>query len=325
MADLFNSREIAIGIWLLVLFCYAALHSTVRVAFVGLWKAFCCRQILVSLGLVAGYIILTIIGLFQVGVWDLGQFKNTILWSLSVAIVSLFRISQMIEDDYYFRNALKDNFKLIAIFEFVVTFYTFPLLVELILVAVVAILVAMQAYAEGKKEYSNLTRLVDYLLTIFGGSLVVYAFYMLVVDFGSFFQVKTLTDFGLPITLTLLFFPFLFVLAFYVNYENAFLRINLIYKQPPLRRYAKRTALVGFHVRIALLKRWICLIQSNRPDNPKSLKASMRQVKQYACREKIPPTVSYSEVWSPFLACKFLNSKGVVTGYYHPDASDQKQ
>ena len=325
MTDLFNSREIAIGIWLLVLFCYAALHSTVRVAFVGLWKAFCRRQILVSLGLIAGYIISTIIGLFQVGVWDLGQFKNTILWSLSVAIVSLFRISQMIEDDHYFRNALKDNFKLIAIFEFVVTFYTFPLLVELILVAVVAILVVMQAYTEGKKEYSNLTRLVDYLLTVFGGSLVVYAFYMLVVDSGSFFQVKTLTDFGLPIALTLLFFPFLFVLALYVNYENVFLRINLIYKQPPLRRYAKHTALVGFHVRIALLKRWIFLIQSIRPDNPKSLKASMRQVKLYASREKIPPTVSYSEGWSPFLACKFLKSKGVVTGYYHPDASDQKQ
>ena len=323
--DLFNSREIAIGIWLLVLLCYATLDSRVRTAFAGLWKAFCCRQILVSLGLTAGYIILTIIGLFQVGVWDLDQFKNTILWSLSVAIVSLFRISQMIEDDHYFRNALKDNFKLIAIFEFVVTFYTFPLLVELLLVPVVFILVLMQAFTEGKKEYSDLMRLLDYLLTVFGGSLVVYAGYMLVVDSGSFFQAKTLTDFGLPIALTLLFLPFLFVLALYVNYENAFLRINFIYKQLPLCGYAKRTALGGFHVRTALLKRWLRLIQSTRPDDPKSLKASVRQVKLYACREKTPPTVSYAEGWSPYLACKFLNNRGVVTGYYHPDASDQKQ
>ena len=77
------------------------------------------------------YIAIVVLILSGADFWNMTQLKNTILWTFSVAILSMFHIPQIMENDDYFRNAIRDNFKLIAVFEFVVAFYTFPLLVEL--------------------------------------------------------------------------------------------------------------------------------------------------------------------------------------------------
>ena len=117
--DIFNNREIALAIWLSVGIAFAASQPSVRDAFYGVWKAFFRRMILVPLGLMAVYIILIVLCLNETGLWDLGQLKNTILWSVLVAAVSMFRLPQIAEDEHYFRNALKDNFKVVAVLEFV--------------------------------------------------------------------------------------------------------------------------------------------------------------------------------------------------------------
>ena len=114
--DIFNNREIALAIWLLVAVVFAASPKSVRAAFQGLWQAFCRKKILMPLGMMAVYIALVVFGLHKIGLWDWGQLKNTILWSISVAAISLFRIPQIAEYKRYFRNEIKDNFKLIAIF-----------------------------------------------------------------------------------------------------------------------------------------------------------------------------------------------------------------
>ena len=46
----------------------------------------------------------------------------------------MFRIPQIAEDKHYFSNAIKDNFKVFAVVEFIVAFYTFKLWVELLII-----------------------------------------------------------------------------------------------------------------------------------------------------------------------------------------------
>lgn len=321
--DIFNSREIAIGIWLFVLIVFLALKKSIREQFQWVWKAFFRRLILVPLGLMAGYIALVVFGLYKVGFWDYGLLKETILWSLSVAVVSLFRVSQITEDQSYFRNGIKDNFKVVAVLEFVVAFYTFSLWTELLIVPVITVLIMMQAVAETKEDYRPVEKLLGGFLSLFGVTLVAYATYRLVADFTTFAQTQTLTEFSLPVLLYLLFLPFLFMLNLYANYDNAFMRLDLaIRDNASLRRYAKRTVVLGFHLRTNLLKRWLSDIQLKTPTSRSEIKTSIRRVKDLAVREKNPAVVSPEQGWSPYLARKFLADEGLVASDYHQDFFD---
>ena len=145
------------------------------------------------------------------------------------------------------------------------TFYTSQFWIELLIVPAMTVLVAMQIIAESKEEYAPAQKFLGGLLTLIGGGLVAYAGYKMVTDFERFAQVGTLADFSLPVALSLLFLPFLYVLAMYVNYEDAFLRLDFTIKSIPLRRYAKRAALLGFHVRASLLQRWLRNIGTRTP------------------------------------------------------------
>ena len=321
----FNNREIALAIWLIVGIVFVLSQKPIREGFQGVWKTFCQRLILVPLGLMVCYIIFVVFGLHKIGLWDMCLLKNTVLWSISAATVSFFRIPQITEDEHYFRNTIKDNFKFIALIEFVVAFYTFPLWAELLIVPVVTALVAIQTYAEMKEEYAPVEKLLNGLLSLFGGSLITYAVYKLFTDFGTFTQPETLTDFSLPIVLSLLFLPFLFALALYVNYENTFLRLDSRIKDIALRRYAKRATLFGFHVRTSLLKRWLRNIGNRTPTNQQELKASIVRVKDLAAREKHPIAVPLAQGWSPHYAREFLTNEGLMPGDYHQGPYDDAE
>lgn len=324
-AALFNNREIAIAIWLLVGIGLAASKSQVRNAAVVVWKAFCNKLILIPFGLMVSYIILMIFALNWLGVWGFGQLKNTMLWGTTVAAVSLFRIPKIAEDEHYFRNAIKDNFKAVAFIEFVIGFYTFSLWVELLIVPVVTTITAMHTLASYKKEHQPTKVLLEVVLALAGFALVGYAGYSLVTDFWGFAKPTTLSDLTLPILLSLLFLPFLFVLSAYVNFETTFQRLEFTISDPALRTYAKRASFFRFHFRSNLLRRWRRNIGNRKPRNREELDASIALVKIQAQREKEPKAVPVEEGWSPYLAREFLTSEGLQPSDYHQDPIDDQQ
>lgn len=320
--NIFNNREIALGIWLLIAVVFVVSKQTVRVSFYDVVKALLRRYVVIPLALMVGYISLIVIGLYKLGAWDVEQLKNTIFWGLSYAATSMFRISKIENEEHYFRNSIKDQLKIIAAFEFIVTFYTYSLLTELIIIPLVTFVVGMQVFTEGKKEYASVGRFLTGLLTLFGISLIANATYQLITDFDGFAKLGTLQDFAIPIVLSILLIPFLFLLVIYSSYENAFIRINHHIKNPTLIPYAKKKAIFEFNIHINLLKRWLRNIGTKTPTDMLELQTSITHVKTLAAREKNPAIVSPSDGWSPYLACKFLSSKNLITNDYHQDAFD---
>lgn len=202
--SIFNNREIAIGIWLLIAIIFIGSKQAVRASFLNVLIAFFNKHIVIPILLMVGYISLVVIGLQKLGFWDIGQLKNTIIWGLSYAGTSMFRISNIENEEHYFRNSFKDQLKIIAAFEFIVTFYTFSLLTELIVIPLVISVAAMQAIAEGKKEHATTEKFLSGVLTLFGVCLVINAIYHLVNEFDGFTKLGTLQDFGIPIVLSIL-------------------------------------------------------------------------------------------------------------------------
>ncbi len=323
--DIFNNREVAIGIWLLAFVAFAVSIKSVRQSIPSLWQTFLHPKILTPLFLMLVYVAAVVFVLFESGFWNTSQLKNTIFWTLSVAIVSMFRIPQISKDEAYFRILLKDNFKIIVILEFVIAFYTFSLLTELVIVPALTFLVTLQAVSETEHQYRQVSRLLANILTAIGCGLVLYAGFMIVLEPSSFFQAGTFSDFTLPIALTILFLPFLFALSLYAQYESLFARIHFLYVTDSERRRAKRTALFGIHIQTPLLKRWLRYVQLHRPREPDEFERSIRYVKTQMKNEKNPPQIPIDKGWSPYLASKFLSSLDLETGDYIQDGIDKNQ
>jgi hypothetical protein len=199
--DIFNNREIAIGLWLLAISIYVFLSPKmveVKSSFRHLLSAFFVKQIMSVLGLMIVYITFVIYFLSEMDLWNAEQIKNTVFWCVSVGFMSLFKIESIKKDKSFFKHSVINNLKLLAILQFIVGVYTFPIWIEILLVPILALIGAMSAIVEGDKKYHQVKTILEYCLSIFGIILIIYTLYMLTTNFSEFGNKKTGYDFFLP-------------------------------------------------------------------------------------------------------------------------------
>jgi hypothetical protein len=317
-----NDREIAFLIWLGVFLAWVFTHAKIRPSALRVLKAFRQIKILIPLALLYAYLGLVVWGLHTIGLWDWDQLKNTFVWSIAVGFASFFQLQKIESSPDFFRAWVRDTIKIIIVVEFLVTFYTFPLLAELILLPVLTLLFAMIAIGEGEPKYAPAVRLFNFLTTTFGLVLIGYAAYRIWTDFDDFASVATLRDFYTPILLSILFTPFIFVLHLYAVHEGVFLMLNWSIKDPALRRYAKFRATLAFGPRTRLLRRWQKYLNSNKPKDRVDIHESIAAVLAARRREKIPTPVPAMRGWSPQVAIGILADDGLQAGDYYKSFDD---
>lgn len=176
----------------------------VKSSFRHLLSAFFVKQIMSILGLMIVYITFVIYFLSEMDLWNAEQIKNTVFWCVSVGFMSLFKIESIKKDKSFFKHSVINNLKLLAILQFIVGVYTFPIWIEILLVPILALIGAMSAIVEGDKKYHQVKTILEYCLSIFGIILIIYTLYMLTTNFSEFGNKKTGYDFFLPPLLTLI-------------------------------------------------------------------------------------------------------------------------
>lgn len=92
------------------------------------------------------YVLLIIYFLYEIKFWNPTLLKETIFWYFGVAFISLVNANKVNQDEEYFKKIFKDNLKLIVILELITTFYSFSLIVELILVPLLLIITMLSAF-----------------------------------------------------------------------------------------------------------------------------------------------------------------------------------
>lgn len=315
--DILSNRESATLIWIALGLGYCVSQPSVRHALGGVIRAFQQDSILAASILFFDYVGLTVWLLYEAGLWDLDQLKNTFLWALTAGGVSIYRAATNDDKEGLLGKWVADNLKIVVIIEFVVNFYSAPLLVELMLVPTLALLGALLAFAEGKKEYRPAARFLSSLLVFAGLILTACALYRIVSAFGEFATLHTLQDFYTPPLLSFLLLPFLFGLLVHVTYENAFLRLMNSIPDSQLRAYAKRQAALTFRSNFESLRRWSRNSSLSRPQNEDEVDKGIQEVVAARIRERNPPDVPPEDGWSPYKAVKFLTEHGLETNDYH--------
>lgn len=312
-----NDREIALLILLGVAVIACFVHPGIRPGLIGVLKAFGRRQILIVIGLLYMFLGLTVWLLHAACLWDWDQLKTTLVWSVVVCIASLMQLNKVEDQPHFFRDWIKDSLKVVAIVEFVVTFYAFPLWAELILQPLLLLIVGTLAVGKSDPKNEPAVKLLNGILSMFGLGLVVYAASMIAANIGSFLTLTTLRDFYTPIVLSIMFVPFIFVLHVYSTYESSFLALRWAIKDEKLRRYAKLKAISSFGPFVALLRRWQTNLGAHRPNDREDIRRAIREVKDNRRRERQPVPVPPERGWSPHIAKDFLAEFGLVTKHYH--------
>lgn len=191
-----------------------------------------------------------------IGLWTFVDIKDSIFWLFSVAFVLVFSLNKA-KDSKYFKEILIDTIKVIVILEFVINFYNFSLVTELIILPILIFVVMLQAVAGLDSKNAQVANLLTNLMTIFGLGLLIYSIYQMANGYSNFFKLGTLHSFILPIILTILFLPYLYCLSLYNIYESYFIRLDFMTikkgKVKKVKKHIRRRA----HININRLNRII--------------------------------------------------------------------
>ena len=314
--EILNNREISITVWLAVFAVWALSKKGIRSSFKTVVDAFSERAILIPFSLLVLHTLASIWLLKNIGLWESHQVKNAILWFISVAAVSFFRLPKIADDRNYFKKAITDNLKIIVLFEFVVTFYTFNLFLELLFVPFMALLGGLLAVSKMDDKYSQVEKILNKIVELIGVAIIVYTGYKLLADFDEFAQRQTFYDFTMPIALSVLLLPFIYALHVFLVYERIFMRMKFSIKDEKLGKYAKTTAIVKYHLNISALSRWADALSREDIGNKFDIDELHKEIDRLRAEEKNPPVVSFENGWSPYSVATILEKKGLKTGYY---------
>ena len=254
--DTFNNREIVLIIYLMIFIAWILTKKKIRDSILSLLKTLISKHILLSIIALILYVAIIAYGLQSLKLWDISMLKDTIYWTFGVGFILLMNSNKAIEEEHYFKKLLRDNFKLVLIIEFILGLYVFGLVTEFILMPFVIVFSLMLAYSETYKDYSQLKSFLQVVLGIVGVGYLIYSGYMIYRDINEFASFDTFKSFLFPILMIILFIPFAYFYALYVQYESLFVRLKFSLKDnKTLLRYARRRILISVNFSLAKLKK----------------------------------------------------------------------
>lgn len=315
MLALLNTRELAIGIWLVVFCAFACIvagRAVWRVA-----KAALAPQLITAFSLFAAYVAFSVFVLSQIGLWDWPQLKTTLLWAVFTAPGMVGRMISKEEHPKLLSGWVRDSLGAVIIVELITNTYTFPLWAELLLVPFLALIGGMLAVGERGARYAPAVTFLNWVLGLFGAFVIGRGIWMIVANWSSFATLATLRDFYTAPLLSLTLIPFLYVMYLYVRYESAFAPLPIWIKDKHVRDYARAMAVISFNVRPHLLRRWQREIVHLRPSTREEVVTAIKTTLRSEAREKNPSPVDAREGWCPIAAGKFVAEDGFPTGDYH--------
>jgi hypothetical protein len=238
-----STRELAWAIWILVALAVCMFSNNMRRSFAEIIKALLAWKISVSLLAFFLHTSLYVLILFKLRLWDVSLLKDTIIWGISFGFVSLVNINK-VNDSTYFKKVFLDTIKWTIAIEFVINFFTFSLIKELIFVPVIVFSATMQAFASLKPEHKQVETLFKYFLTALGAFIFVFSLFKTIEQHSQILSFDNFKSFLLPVYLSITSLPFMYFYNLLVKYEELWTRLNFSIRDKQDRQRVKRQILL---------------------------------------------------------------------------------
>jgi len=237
----FNNREVATAFWLFVFAVWALRKKDIRRSTGEVLRVFWHFKIVAPVILMLLYVAGVVALLVAIGMWEVGLLKDTIVWFLVGAMAMMMRFATADDNDDIFWKILTDSIKIVILLEFLFNTYTFSLIIELILVPLLTFIAMIDVVASMNEEHAIVARLAKGIQMVAGFVILGVALNRAISDFQNLKSLDTFRSIALAPFLSVLTFPFIYVMLVISKYELVFLRLNLdSEKTRRLKHYAQR-------------------------------------------------------------------------------------
>jgi hypothetical protein len=321
MSEYINNRELATIVWLSIALIFILTLPKIRKSIQSILSYACTLKLNIIYTLTALYIILMGAFLSKFYLWDIGQIKVTIIWLLASAVPNICKIHSFKNKKESFKDLIFSGFKVVVILNTLINSYVFEIFIELLLTPFLTIIAILIAYCEvnpEKKDCKQACQFISVVINIITLLLVSNALYGLFLDPNTAVSKQKIIEFFLPIVLTILFIPLLYLLLVYSIYETVFMRIDRLIADNILNKKIKFRVILLFNFRTKLLERWQRHALCKNVNSYSEILSSIKKILQISKSEKRKQGVPISEGWAPHLAKEFLANKGLLAGDYDP-------
>jgi len=235
MFNLFTTREIAIGIYiiLLIVFCFAS--NKFRGAALDVVKACANKYFIITFIVIGSVASLFVFFIEHLQFWKWAYLKDIVIWILFAGLPSCLNAAD-IHEKHYFKNSIITNITLSAMLAFFMGTFTFPLYIELILQPIVFFLSTAQIVARQDENTIIVSKITGIILSIMG----IILFFLTVKTALAEYHNHTVSDyiisFMTPLVFSLLYLPIMYFIAIYSKYEIIFLRMNFLIQDRKKKR-----------------------------------------------------------------------------------------
>lgn len=311
-----NTRETAVAVSLIILATFVVVAKSTRPSAIRVLRAFVKPVLLVPLALAALYAAAEILLLHLAGLWSVANLKTTILWLVTFAFVTMFELATAKNRGAGLAKITRDVVSVTAVLVFITELHTFPLIVELIALPVVTVIALTGEVAKHRPEHAQVARLLACTTTVIGFAYLGFSLFKTVEQWQKVATWTAVSEFVVPVLLSLGFLPFLYGWRTYVAYNSMFTTIGIFGIESRLVPYARWLAMTRIRGDIVLLERWRKVLQASRPSSKAELNHSLDALRALREREKFPLAVPPEHGWSPYMAMQFMVDLGVQTGHY---------
>lgn len=312
-----NDRELALLAWAAIAIVFMIINAGTRDALGGLIKAFMHRYILATLALVTLYTWFWVWLLARTDLWEWSNLKTTMVWLMSFAFVTALSTSRIKNEQLFYRKTVRDTLSATTAVVFIAEFHSFPFLVEFLLAAVIFLFSGVAVVARQKPETMSVAHLADWVLALIGLAYLTNGMVGAVEKFREFAAFDTARDFAIPVVLSLVFLPFVYVLLRYMSIERIITSMQFAMRDASLRGYAIAQGILHFGSSENFLNRWRRELQLRRPNSRAEVDAVTIRLKTLRQREAAPPPVDAALGWSPYAAIEFLRERGLFPADWH--------
>jgi hypothetical protein len=255
MNDLFNNREIAVGIWLFAIAVFTACSKAIRASATDVLKAFFNPRLIIPL--LASFLpTVALLGILaHFNLWELSVLKETIYWFIGTGLVMFGASTKVVNAKALFKQTAKDTLKLVIFLEFFIGFYVFPIWVELLMVPFITFIIMLATVAGYQKgaEYDLTKKFLSQVTAAIGLAIMFFGAMAFIHNPKPLFSYQNLELFLLPIILSCAYAPFVYLLALYSKYELVFLRVDMFLEHIDDRRALKLACIkrCGLSVQLA--------------------------------------------------------------------------
>lgn len=240
-----NNREIALLVWLGIALLWALSFSETRRGVPDLLASFFQLKIFGPLLAFASWIAGAVFLAAQIGLWEGPLINETIVWCVVGGGILFFGTTDAFEDGGFLRRTAGRVLSVGIIAEVFINLVVLPLWAELTLVPALTLLVMLQVVSAQRSEHAQVAKILDSLLVYCGLALFAYVAGSLILDPNQLDLTYLARLLALPVWMTIASLPFIYLLALWMLYEKAFLRMGSWAKDKRSLRNAK-TAMIKY-------------------------------------------------------------------------------